>query len=103
MRNARRWLLAAAAVGGSAGPAPAFYWLGWPGAAPSPRPAITTTTDVVDHRPPTGGGTDGPPKPPPEEAPPESPPKGVPEPGTLGLAAVGLGAVAVRWWRKRKK
>ncbi len=91
-----RFVLVAAVVAGTTAPASAFYWVGWPGANPV-TPPIVTVVEPVPERPKPGD-----PQPPVE--PPGDPgdPKGVPEPTTVGLAAVGLGALAVRWWKKRK-
>lgn len=83
-----------------AAPATAFYWIGWPGANPITPPTIVPNTERVEERPPSGPGGE---KPPPVTPPTEEPPKSVPEPTTMGIAAVGLGALAFGWWKKRKK
>lgn len=95
-----RFGLVAVAAGGLAPAAPAFYWVGWPGAGTTQPPTIVSQTERVDHRPPPG--VTPPNDTPPGDKPPDNP-KGVPEPATVALAGVGLGALAVRWWRKRKK
>lgn len=97
-----RFGLAVVMAGGVASSAPAFYWVGWPGAKVNNPPPIVSQTEVVDHRPPPG--TDPPPDwvPPGGGNPPDEP-KGIPEPTTVGIAVVGLGMLGVRWWKKRKK
>jgi hypothetical protein len=101
-----RFGLAVVMAGGVAAAAPAFYWVGWPGAKVNNPPPIVSQTEVVDHRPPPGTtdppdwtppGTTNPPGEPPDE------PKGIPEPTTLCVAGIGLSVLAVRWWKKRKK
>jgi hypothetical protein len=89
------------AVGSAASPAHAFYWVGWPGANPVTPPAIVSTTERDPERPPTV--IVDPPVTPPGDPGDPTDPKGVPEPATMSLAAIGIGALAVRWWRKRKK
>ena len=95
-----RFALVAVTAGGMAPAAPAFYWVGWPGAGTTAPPVIVSQSERVEHRPPPKPTVD-----PPEEwkPPPEEEPKGVPEPASLTLAAAGLGVLAVRWVRKRKK
>jgi len=97
-----RFGLAAAVAAGAAAPAPAFYWIGWPGANTITPPSIVPTTERVDERPPSGVVTPPPGNPPPDTPPPDNP-KGVPEPTTIGIAAIGLGGLAFGWWKKRKK
>src|SRR4051812_43305812 len=94
----KRWILTLAGGGtaAAAAPAPAFYWAGWPGSNPTSRPQIVSTTERVEYHPPPSFQE----TPPTEELPPggtEQPPdnpRGVPEPATITLAAVGLGAMA---------
>jgi hypothetical protein len=87
-------------VGATAVPAHAFYWVGWPGANPVSPPAIVSQSERVPERPPSVV-VDPPTNPEDPDDPPG--PKGVPEPATLGIAAIGLSAFAVRWWKQRKK
>lgn len=94
-----RFALVTVAAGGLAPAAPAFYWVGWPGAGTTQPPSIVSQTERVEYRPPPGVRT---PEPPGGERPPEDP-KGVPEPATLAMVGAGLGVLAVRWVRKRKK
>ena len=101
-RTLIRFGLAAVVAVGTAAPAPAFYWIGWPGANTITPPSIVPTTERVEERPPSPGGDT---KPPPGggENPPPDNPKGVPEPTTMGIAAIGLGGLAFGWWKKRRK
>lgn len=88
----------ALAVALAATPAPAFYWVGWPGVNVQQPPQIISNQIKVIHRDPTvvPPGPNGPPGT-------EEPPGGVPEPATLLMAGIGLAGVAgVRWVRKRK-
>ncbi|HEX4609690.1 MAG TPA: PEP-CTERM sorting domain-containing protein [Urbifossiella sp.] len=117
-RSRIAWALAAAL--GSAGPAHAFYWDGWPGSStPVPRSLVpvadgpksppnptanptfppgghptTPTTPTTPTSP--GGPTDGPPAGPPITPPPEN----VPEPATGLAMLVGLGVLATRRLRR---
>jgi len=79
----------------TAGPASAFYFPNWPGARLSVAPAIVTDYapgDPPSVQPPT------PPEPTTPTTP--SPPGGVPEPGTLLLAGIGMAALLRRSvWR----
>lgn len=98
----RRWpafLAATASLVAVAAPAPAFYWIGWPGSGVQQPPTIISEQVKVEHRPPK------PPTDPPGGSVREEPPtpEEVPEPASLGLAAAGLGVLTVRWWRKRQK
>lgn len=82
--------LVAAAV---CSPAQAFFFRGWPGSGLPKPPVLITPKAPTDDNPPSGR--------PPEDDNPKTPhtpqgPNGVPEPGTLVLAAVGLGALALR-------
>jgi MYXO-CTERM domain-containing protein len=108
-RNPVRW--AAAAVAGvclAAGPASAFYWMGWPGSGlPQPRDLVPPAATPRPYTPPTT--TDAPPTqpqfPPPDTTPPDvpgehPPPSSVPEPTTAALGLLGLAAVG--WWRRRR-
>ena len=95
--------LVAAVVGGTAAPAPAFYWVGWPGSGTTAPPSIVSEQERVNYRPPPGMTTLPPGGNPPGIIVPPDDPKGVPEPATIGIAAVGLAVLAVRWVRKRKK
>jgi hypothetical protein len=97
-----RFGLAVVMAGGLATAAPAFYWVGWPGAKVNNPPPIVSQTEVVEHRPPPGT-TDPPDWNPPGTTDPPDDPKGIPEPTTVGIAVVGLGMLGVRWWKKRKK
>jgi len=97
-----RFGLVTVAAGGLAPAAPAFYWVGWPGAGTTQPPSIVSQTERVEYRPPPGRTLEPPGGQPPGGQPPEEPTK-TPEPATLTLAAAGLGVLAVRWVRKRKK
>jgi LPXTG-motif cell wall-anchored protein len=99
-----RFVLAGVVAAGTAAAAPAFYWVGWPGANPVAPPSIVPQAVRVDYREPTpttvtppGGEPPGGPGDPPDE------PKPIPEPATLTVAAVGLAGAAGWWWKKRKK
>lgn len=102
MRTRRRiviWAATTAIVAGVASPAPAFFFRGWPGSGLPKPPVLITPRAPTEDNPPSGRDPDvDPPKPPP------SPhgPNGVPEPGTLALAAAGLGALVLRR-RMRKR
>lgn len=101
-RTVTRFGLAAVIAAVAAAPAPAFYWIGWPGANTITPPSIVPTTERVEERPPSTV-TPPPDKPPPDKPPPTDNPPGVPEPTTAGIAAVGLGGLAIGWWKKRRK
>lgn len=94
-----RFALTAGLVAGTAAPASAFYWVGWPGANPV-GPPMVTVVEPLPERPKPGEYVV---EPPPGPGPTEDPTKGVPEPATLVLAAIGVGGLAVRWWNKRKR
>lgn len=89
--------LVAVTLAGTAAPASAFYWVGWPGANPVGPPAISVA-DPLPERPKSDEVIVQPPVDPEDD-----PTKNVPEPATLVLAAIGAGGLAVRWWKKRKK
>jgi hypothetical protein len=93
----RKGLAALAVVLGSALPAQAFYWRGWPASIKVPDKTL-----VPDDNP-TGSPT--PITPPPVYVPPDivpvGPPVQTPEPATGVIALLGLGTVAVL--RKRKR
>jgi hypothetical protein len=91
-----RFVLVVVLVAGTTAPASAFYWVGWPGANPV-TPPLVNIVDPVPERPKPGD-----PEPPIDPGDPGDP-KGVPEPTTMALAGIGAGALAVRWWKKRKK
>jgi hypothetical protein len=95
------WAAAVAAVLASAGPAPAFYWYGWPGSRVPPRKTIVGPPGAPENPPVF------PPLMPPVNSPPElppTPPGPVPEPGTALAALAGLGALAAaRMWRGRRR
>ncbi len=100
----------------------AFYWFGWPGSQlrveetlltpPAQVPPAVVTPGVVTppNTPPTfppPGPTGRMPNPPigppvPVAKPPIGPPEQTPEPATGLLGLIGLGALAVRKWRKKK-
>ncbi|MBX9626375.1 MAG: PEP-CTERM sorting domain-containing protein [Gemmataceae bacterium] len=97
--------MAVAAVLAAAGPAPGFYWKGWPGSGTRPEPTIVPPTN---DRPPTDR-----PKPPTDEPwfppideppppPPPPPPEQLPEPGTITVGLIGLGTLAVVRRLRRK-
>jgi hypothetical protein len=101
----KRWSVFAAAVGGAvlfASPAPAFYWLGWPGSGVQPPPSIVSETVKVEHRDPKPPPVTEPPGGGPGDPPPAGPEE-VPEPATLLLAGAGLATAAgARWARRRR-
>ena len=81
------------------GPARAFYWQDWPGSRLPIR-----ESPIIPPR------SNEPGKPPPEvpikNEPPDKPPVGpnpTPEPSTGLIGLVGLGALAVRRWRKQMR
>lgn len=106
----RRWgFCAAAGVLLLAGPAPAFYWKGWPSAQQTIERTLISPKDFDTPGNPPGSN----PKPPPDEQPPSllppidlppgpgPGPSPVPEPGTglLGLLALAGAAAARRRMR----
>jgi hypothetical protein len=100
----RTWLGVSAAGLLAGGPAAAFYFPGWP-ADGLPRAPTLLGPSVRLWTPPGQPGGDRPPPPidrPPTDIPPgewvDKPPapQVVPEPATIALAALGLGAIAVR-------
>ena len=74
----------------------AFFFRGWPGDGIPKTPVIITPKAHNDDNPPSGRTPDD--WPPGTTYTPQGPggPNGVPEPGTLALAAVGLGVLALR-------
>jgi hypothetical protein len=96
------WTAALIALGWVS-PAPAFYWIGWPGSGVQQPPVIVNEETRVDHRDPKPP-TDTPPTidlPPTDE--PRDNPSATPEPGTLLMLSGGLAiAAGLRKWRKRK-
>jgi len=73
------------------GSARAFYWPGWPGAGVTEPPSITPK-QIEKELPPPKTPID-----------PVDPPKQVPEPATLVIAGLGLGALGLqRVWKRRK-
>lgn len=112
MRRLNRLLVAAAGVLVTAGPAPAFYFNGWPGSGePIRRSLIPADKQDLPGNPPSTtppGGPVGDGRPPvnvPEPTPGEQPPpESVPEPATGLLGLLGLGAaVAARRLRRAKE
>lgn len=109
MRRSKRlvkWCTATAVVLGTAAPAPAFYWKGWP-STPGAKieqtilpPGLAAPGPPVANPVPPGGDIDAvtPPVTPP---PPPPPPGNVPEPATGIAGLIGLGVLAARKWRKR--
>jgi MYXO-CTERM domain-containing protein len=97
------WVVAVTAVVLTAVPAQAFYWRGWPGSRVIVAPTLIPTNDE--------GNPGNPPQPfpypgtennyPPPVGPPG--PENVPEPGTGLAGLLGLGAVAVARWVRRKR
>jgi hypothetical protein len=129
MRRLRRNLLwAAAGVCLTAGPAPAFYFNGWPGSGepirrsliqpgnqdkPGNPPGPTPTPEVPGGSPGPGPGpgTPGVPGPPGVPGTPDvpgtpggsPPPSSVPEPATGLIGLIGLSAAVAMRWRKRRR
>jgi hypothetical protein len=114
------WAVAIVVVATTATKAFGFYFLGWPAGPKVPASLVTPSADGHNYPPgqdinpgpsPTNSpgvnpttGTN-PPSDPPSSGPPKGPGSGpeptAPEPGTLVLAAVGLGlAGLMRAWRK---
>lgn len=75
----------------------AFYWFGWPGSQ------LRVEETLLPPPGPTGRMPNPPIGPPVTVAkPPIGPPEQTPEPATGLLGLIGLGALAVRKWRKKK-
>lgn len=114
MLTLRRTLLGAAAgVVLTAGPAPAFYFNGWPGSGepitrtlippkvqdkPGNPPGAPPVTPALNTPGPGTGWSGGPP--PIQFVPPS--PEHVPEPATGLLGLIGLSAAAAARWRRRR-
>jgi hypothetical protein len=92
----------------SAGPAPAFYWKGWPGSLlPPDRVLVPPGDSVIPGSPPLPGANPilppGGEIPPPEPGGPVPPSENVPEPATALLGLLGIGGIAAtRWVRARQ-
>jgi hypothetical protein len=116
MRKLKRTLLVSAGVLLTAGPAPAFYFNGWPGSGePIRRSLVQPNSETQPGSLPPGGPpasfTPGAPpveKPPPVLSTPpfpgeQPPPEHVPEPATGLIGLLGLSAVALaRRWRRKQ-
>lgn len=97
------WMWGVAALLMAAGPAPAFYWRGWPGSGVPTPPNLVPPTDQEFPPPEERPPTDRPPDRPPEKPPYKPPTEHVPEPGTGLIGLVGLGALTVRRWQRMKR
>ncbi len=117
-RRAWRWATAAAVVAGTAAPADAFYWKGWPAGEPQRPPTLIPAgasdpgvppvdlppvNGVIDYPGDVQPGAPGQPGAVPPTLDDPVPVGAVPEPATALLAATGLAAAGLARWRKGKR
>lgn len=91
------WWAALAVALAACGPAHAFYFEGWPGSGVTRPPSLLPQVQVQVQRPGVEPSPLGPLEP--IDKPPVGP-NPTPEPATGLLGLLGLGALAVRRWRK---